>query len=69
MKDMKIDMEEVCLLCKYIFKWRCFKNEKKETSMRLVRWDPKKEADVDNLVLLGKDACEKVRKMESLEAV
>lgn len=53
-KNLQVDMEEVCILAKEVYDWKCLVTDKKESSLRLTRWDRQKQATLDNLVLLGK---------------
>lgn len=53
-KDINIDMEEVSILAKKVFEWKCLVTDKKESNPRLIRWDPKKPAVIDNLALMCK---------------
>lgn len=54
-KDVPVDMEEVCILSREVFKWKSVISEKKENSPRLGRWDPTQPATIDNLALFGKE--------------
>jgi tRNA threonylcarbamoyladenosine dehydratase len=66
-KDLVVDMEEVSILAKEVFKWKSVVSERKESSQRLGRWDPTKPATIDNLALFGKEEYEKHLKLTSLE--
>lgn len=60
-------MEEVSILAKEIFCWKSVLSGKKESSNRLVRWDPKVPARIDNLALMGKGEAEKHGAFGSIE--
>lgn len=53
-KDVPVDMEEVCILTREVFKWKSIISDKKENVSRLGRWDQSKAATIDNLALFGK---------------
>ena len=65
-RDMEVDMEEVSILAKEIFCWKSVLSGKKESSNRLVRWDPRIPARIDNLALMGKAEAEKHSAFASL---
>lgn len=60
-------MEEVSILAKKVFEWKCLVTDRKESNPRLIRWDPKKPAAIDNLALMCKEAYEKHKKYSSVE--
>lgn len=59
LKEMHVDMEEVSILAKEVYKWKSLISDKKESNPRLVRWDAKKPATVDNLAFMGREEYEK----------
>jgi hypothetical protein len=47
-------MEEISILAKAVYKWRSVISDKKESNIRIVRWDASKPAAIDNMALFGK---------------
>ena len=60
-------MEQISILTKEVFEWKCMVHEKKEGNLKLVRWNPQKLATIDNLILLGKENYEKHLKLKEFE--
>ena len=58
LKEMHVDMEEVSILAKEVYKWKSLISNKKESNPRLVRWDATKPATVDNLAFMGREEYE-----------
>ena len=54
LKNLAIDMEEVSILAKAVFKWQSVLSLRKESNQRLSRWDVSKPVAIDNLALFGK---------------
>ena len=66
MEDMKSDIEEVCIVAKKVYEWKCLITNQKAVGPRLIRWDPTKPASLDNLTLMGKPAYENHCKLANL---
>lgn len=54
-EEMEVDIEEVSIIAKKAFEWKCLISDKKAVGPRLVRWDPSKPASIDNIALMGKN--------------
>lgn len=49
----------MALLAKEVYEWKCLVTDKKEGSPKLLRWNPQKQATLDNLAFMGKEHYEK----------
>lgn len=66
-KNLAVDMEEVALLAKEVYEWKCLVTDKKEGNPKLLRWDPIKQATLDNLAFMGKEHYEKHLTFKTVE--
>lgn len=47
-------MEEVAILAKEVYQYKCLVTDRKEHNPRLLRWNPQKTATIDNLAYISK---------------
>ncbi len=64
---MEVDMEEVSILAKEVYKWKSLFSDKKQSNPRLVRWDATKQATIDNLAFMSREDYEKHLKFANIE--
>lgn len=56
-ENMEVDIDDVYLLLRHIFEWRCFMTGKTDLKQYyLVRWDMAKPATLRNTVVMCKEA-------------
>eukprot|EP01016_Furgasonia_blochmanni_P014419 TRINITY_DN1754_c0_g1_i5.p1 TRINITY_DN1754_c0_g1~~TRINITY_DN1754_c0_g1_i5.p1 ORF type:complete len:395 (-),score=44.79 TRINITY_DN1754_c0_g1_i5:28-1212(-) len=55
--DMHFDVEDIYMLTREVYEWKCVITQKKHQNMEAVKWDPEKPTTVTNIVLMnGEDA-------------
>lgn len=45
-KELQVDMQQVSILAKQVYKWKSVVSDKKEANPRLARWDASKQASI-----------------------